>query len=95
MQTLRVHCEKRKYKERAGRWFGVSVDPNADLQFGLALNFEWKQAKDMDDLTRGMKEGRPAASLAKMTRDARKIKVGRNDPCPCGSGKKFKRCCLQ
>ncbi len=25
----------------------------------------------------------------------RKIpKVGRNDPCPCGSGKKFKKCCL-
>ena len=21
-------------------------------------------------------------------------KVGRNDPCPCGRGKKFKRCCL-
>ena len=21
-------------------------------------------------------------------------KVGRNDPCPCGSRKKFKRCCL-
>jgi SEC-C motif-containing protein len=20
-------------------------------------------------------------------------KIGRNDPCPCGSGKKFKRCC--
>ena len=20
-------------------------------------------------------------------------KVGRNEPCPCGSGKKFKRCC--
>lgn len=23
-----------------------------------------------------------------------KTKVGRNDPCPCGSGKKFKKCCL-
>ncbi|MFP3869340.1 MAG: SEC-C metal-binding domain-containing protein [Syntrophobacteria bacterium] len=22
-------------------------------------------------------------------------KVGRNDPCPCGSGKKYKRCCLR
>ncbi len=22
-----------------------------------------------------------------------KIRVGRNDPCPCGSGKKFKKCC--
>jgi hypothetical protein len=21
------------------------------------------------------------------------LKVGRNDPCPCGSGKKFKECC--
>jgi len=23
----------------------------------------------------------------------KKRKVGRNDPCPCGSGKKYKRCC--
>nr|WP_279600031.1 SEC-C metal-binding domain-containing protein [Bacillus sp. B19-2] len=20
--------------------------------------------------------------------------IGRNDPCPCGSGKKYKKCCL-
>ena len=24
----------------------------------------------------------------------KKVKVRRNDPCPCGSGKKYKRCCL-
>ena len=22
-------------------------------------------------------------------------KLGRNDPCPCGSGKRFKTCCLK
>jgi uncharacterized protein YecA (UPF0149 family) len=22
------------------------------------------------------------------------IRIGRNDPCPCGSGKKFKHCCM-
>lgn len=22
-------------------------------------------------------------------------KIGRNDPCPCGSGKKYKKCCLE
>lgn len=22
-------------------------------------------------------------------------KTGRNEPCPCGSGKKFKKCCLE
>ena len=21
------------------------------------------------------------------------MKIGRNDPCPCGSGKKYKKCC--
>lgn len=25
---------------------------------------------------------------------ARSVKVGRNDPCPCGSGKKYKKCCI-
>jgi len=24
----------------------------------------------------------------------RRVKVGRNQKCPCGSGRKFKRCCL-
>ena len=22
------------------------------------------------------------------------MKIGRNEPCPCGSGKKYKNCCL-
>jgi len=22
------------------------------------------------------------------------VNIGRNDPCPCGSGKKYKKCCL-
>jgi uncharacterized protein YecA (UPF0149 family) len=26
-------------------------------------------------------------------RPARSEKVGRNAPCPCGSGKKYKKCC--
>lgn len=24
---------------------------------------------------------------------SKKVKIGRNDPCPCGSGKKYKNCC--
>ena len=28
------------------------------------------------------------------TTEVRVKKVGRNEPCPCGSGKKFKKCCL-
>ena len=38
---------------------------------------------------RGGGEAEQAATPAKRQED----KVGRNDPCPCGSGKKYKKCC--
>jgi preprotein translocase subunit SecA len=37
---------------------------------------------------------RPGAAIATGARSAAAaVKVGRNDPCPCGSGKKYKKCC--
>ena len=39
--------------------------------------------------------GSPEATVKKQpVRNAAK-KVGPNDPCPCGSGKKYKKCCMQ
>jgi Protein of unknown function (DUF1186)/SEC-C motif len=38
-------------------------------------------------------EWAPPASLGPPHREPSR-KIGRNDPCPCGSGKKFKKCCL-
>jgi len=35
-----------------------------------------------------------ASAARPAVRDASGQKVGRNDPCPCGSGKKYKKCCL-
>lgn len=32
--------------------------------------------------------------LTAQAQEALKAKVGRNEPCPCGSGKKYKKCCL-
>ena len=37
-------------------------------------------------------ESSPAESQ-KTPKNADGTKVGRNDPCPCGSGKKYKNCC--
>lgn len=33
--------------------------------------------------------------IANLRATKNKVKVGRNDPCPCGSGKKYKKCCLK
>ena len=40
---------------------------------------------------RRLVERQPLDSVTTFRRTAPKI--GRNDPCPCGSGKKFKQCC--
>jgi preprotein translocase subunit SecA len=40
-----------------------------------------------------MSRGEQAADVSTVKRDAKK--VGRNDPCPCGSGRKYKKCCGQ
>ena len=54
-----------------------------------------EQAPDMipeivDILYQWSREGRSPPDSALPVRSER---VGRNDPCPCGSGKKFKKCC--
>lgn len=41
--------------------------------------------------------GQPPTQLMQILREAAvkmRAQVGRNDPCPCGSGRKLKRCCL-
>lgn len=39
-------------------------------------------------------EGRRAELEAQGYKFVHTAKVGRNDPCPCGSKAKFKRCCI-
>jgi preprotein translocase subunit SecA len=47
----------------------------------------------------GMEFGAPRQTQPNRTEPPKTVvrdgdKVGRNDPCPCGSGKKYKKCCL-
>jgi uncharacterized protein DUF1186/SEC-C motif-containing protein len=35
----------------------------------------------------------PAQAMPAMQQAAQRRKIGRNEPCPCGSGKKYKKCC--
>jgi preprotein translocase subunit SecA len=51
------------------------------------MNFRHADADAMKEETPGQAEG---SEQRPFTRDGRK--VGRNEPCPCGSGKKFKQC---
>jgi hypothetical protein len=85
---LRDHCTRRKYVQRAKSWFGICLHPNDEsLRFGLKLAYVWEKSARMDELTRDIPTGSNLTDAP-----SRKPKVGRNDPCPCGSGFKFKKC---
>lgn len=91
---LQRHCVARKYTERARAWFGVCLRPNDQaLRFGINLDFPWQQSSEMDVLTKGMGKATRLHAAGSGPRSYG-LKVGRNAPCPCGSGKKFKKCCL-
>jgi preprotein translocase subunit SecA len=42
----------------------------------------------------GMNDGQAQMARVAATIQGKHGKIGRNDPCPCGSGKKFKKCCM-
>ncbi|MBT9514892.1 MAG: SEC-C domain-containing protein [Acidovorax sp.] len=93
--TLETHCERRKYAQRAPQWFGVSVGPAGDVQFGVTLDFPWEGSDEMERLTARMKAPLLVRDvLPSLVRDASRMKLGRNDPCHCGSKIKYKKCCM-
>ncbi len=57
------------------------------------------ESQGIDPLLRLMALGRSRQPATKpgqliLPTPPKRVKVGRNDPCPCGSGKKYKKCCL-
>jgi len=92
--VLERHCETRKYSQRARTWFGICISPNdGSLRFGLELDYAWEHSEDMEKLTRRLGQPRKLTDMIAGSNDKR-MKIGRNAPCPCGSGRKYKKCCL-
>ena len=55
-------------------------------------DWPWFNVSDPEELDE-LHDDSAYAVAEPFVRDGRKI--GRNEPCPCGSGKKYKKCCLQ
>jgi hypothetical protein len=96
MEALQRHCEGRKYAHKAHSWLGVCLSvAETRLRIGLSLNYPWKQNLSLDVLTKDLPKSTKGIWNA-LSKSRKRVgdKVGRNDPCPCGSGLKHKKCCL-
>ena len=56
-----------------------------DRHYTERIKRHYRMFKDLIE-----KENRKATSI----KSDKRVKIGRNDPCPCGSGKKYKKCCM-
>jgi len=75
----------------------VSTEPQAQSQH-RAMEARHAEADTLYALATAGGPGRPRdvaanAEPPKLQPIVKGEKIGRNDPCPCGSGKKYKRCC--
>ena len=83
-------AEETERAEHRKRVKEFADDPAGLLKFAL----EKLTGKNASDVLKAEPLLPSASPLALTQRLESKQKVGRNDPCPCGSGKKFKKCCM-
>lgn len=89
VSKLRERCERYKYAERANSWFGICLSPvDGMLRRVVSLDYKWERNADMEADTRSYSSRGGPNALGSTN------KVGRNERCPCGSGLKYKKCCL-
>jgi uncharacterized protein len=72
-----------------------TVAPLGDALGGLSGRYASPEAGMADRGRHSVGPGGAGSASARQPSADRFKGVGRNDPCPCGSGKKFKKCCLQ
>ncbi|MDA3850368.1 MAG: preprotein translocase subunit SecA, partial [Spirochaetaceae bacterium] len=80
----------------ARKVFRVKVKRNSTRQYGANRPQAVAQhgtAQRMGGLGNPRNMERKEANPSKIQVKRTEPKVGRNDPCPCGSGKKYKKCC--
>ena len=93
LQKYCCYCHERKYAGKTNVWFGICLDPESlKIRFGLTLEHKRELSEEMEEVLKDIPNPQPNTNLG--TKFKNRKKVGRNDLCPCGSGKKYKKCCI-
>ena len=86
-------CPKNRFLKTEDNEYGLNY-----LCEGYKLFFDHIDPY-MKFMANELKHHRPPANVKQWARQLDDVisehRVGRNDPCPCGSGKKFKKCCAE
>jgi SEC-C motif domain protein len=97
--------DAKKWAE-SSEWIGLTIlrtekggpeDDVGAVEFSAKFKMEGKEQEHVEAALFGREDGRwvynGQLNAPGQTVRREGPKVGRNDPCPCGSGKKYKKCC--
>ncbi len=99
---LRGYGQKDPLREYQREGYDMFMNMVYRIKEDIIEKLSWVQVKvqeDLDEVQTAREEeyvmSRGDAGVTPETVKREGKKVGRNDPCPCGSGKKYKKCCGQ
>lgn len=94
MPRLLAHSQLRKYAAKANSWYGLLIHPDTlEILASVGTRKPWAFNARMEDVLKKWPT-RPQVPWDVMAIEPSPKKIGRNTRCPCGSGKKHKKCCL-
>lgn len=85
LPSLKRYVALKKYQMRFSEWLLMLVQDGAPIHFEI-LDEAWHRDPRLEQAAQRYAQSRVAQRLGVG-------KIGRNDLCPCHSGKKFKKCC--
>ena len=87
------------YKKEGFEMFQAMIERIQEETVGILFRIEIAEPQQLQEVHRPKEQqlvfsaGGSGEKPARQPIKRSQAKVGRNDPCPCGSGKKFKKCC--
>ncbi len=95
-KRLFVLSSLRKYKSKANTWLGLGSIKNSKAPFDLVLyDYKpWEYDVSLEESSKHLPDLVRTSYINLNNSSKTRKKVGRNEKCPCGSGKKYKKCCL-
>ena len=87
------------YKKEAFELFQDLIERIKEETVGILFRVQLAEPETIEEIQKPKEQelvfsgGGDAAPAKKKPTKREQKKVGRNDPCPCGSGKKYKKCC--
>jgi preprotein translocase subunit SecA len=87
-----------EYKKEAHEIFEDMIERLKEETVRLLFHIQLQREEQVQELRKEQEEqpmfyGPPEGGAPRSQAVRKDKKVGRNDPCPCGSGKKYKKCC--